>query len=1065
MNQNSLIKQWKRNTTLPLLLVCLFVLAYTPPIKAMELKNSETNPTILAQQQITGTVTDGNGQVLPGASVVVVGTTNGTQTDFDGNYAISADSNAILQFSYVGFKSQEIPVDGRSTVDVSLTEDTSQLDEVVVVGYSSQTRGDLSGSVSSVDVSEATKAPIVNAAEALQGRVSGVSVTGDGQPGSSPIVRVRGFGTSNSNNPLYIIDGVQTLDPSILNSINPADIDQMNVLKDGAAAIYGARASNGVVIITTKTGGYTMEGAKISLDTYTGFSRVNNLIDLLNPTQHGQMIFESLRNDGVAVTHPQYGSGPEPVVPSTLQGAPFPVNVPEGGTDWMNEIFRSAPTQNVSLSVENGNESGKYLMSIGYINRDGIQKYTGFKRVSSRLNLEFKLLDKLTLGQHFNASFSNTRPGWGAATYDAFRSSPLVPVRDSEGNYAGTYAPALGLGNSTNPVAEMDRASDNYRKSLRLFGDVYAQLNLADGLNFKTTFGGDFQSFKSRTFTALNPEHGEARTTNQLSEQNYDRTEWVWTNTLNFNKSYGKHSINALLGVESLRQDYKASQMSRTGYLFEDQDYYLLSNGAGDPIVNSANELSSSLYSYFTSVNYSYDSRYYLTATLRRDKSSRFEGDNQSDIFPSFSAAWNISNESFYPEDAIVNSLKLRGSWGQLGNQELPANNPTINISSLDQQYADYAFSGSGTPVTGARLTQVGNSDLRWETSETVNVGLDVGLFNNLLNLTFEAYQIETKDLITRDNSLISTTAIDAQAPLVNLGSFKNTGFDFTAAIQNQTESGFFYGVNANLSVYKNEVTDLISEFQLGNSSYRTGAITRTQVGQPLSSFYGRIVDGIFSSESEVANSADQGFDNPADGVGRFRYRDINEDGVINDEDRTFIGKPHPDFTYGLNLQLGYKGFDMSAFFQGVQGIDVYNYEKMFLDFPTFFNNNRSVRVMDSWRPDNQDASLPALSQSIGNSETNPNTYFVEDGSFLRLKNLQIGYTLPKKLLDKLNLDTLRIYVQGTNLVTWTKYAGFDPEVRPRINADGSLDNLTIGVDDQVYPIAQVYTLGVNVKL
>jgi len=391
--------------------------------------------------------------------------------------------------------------------------------------------------------------------------------------------------------------------------------------------------------------------------------------------------------------------------------------------------------------------------------------------------------------------------------------------------------------------------------------------------------------------------------------------------------------------------------------------------------------------------------------------------------------------------------------------------NPTVNFSILSEQYANYAYNGSAAGITqGAILSAAGNPNLKWETSETTNFGIEMGFFDNKLNFSAEYFTITTKDLINQDGSLYSSTALDAAPPYVNLGSFRNKGVDATLSFSDQTDSGFNYGIDVNFSHYKNEVLDLISAFQTGFGGFRTtGTVTRTQEGQPISSFYGRIVDGIFASEAEVANAPSQGFATNADGVGRFRYRDINGDGTINDDDRTFIGSPHPDFTYGVNLRMAYKGFDMSAFFQGSQGNDIFNNDKVYTDFPTFFNANRSVRVLDSWTPDNLDAELPALSQSITNNEGTANSFFVEDGSYMRLKNLQIGYTFDEEVSSYLGMDSVRLYLQGTNLFTITGYDGVDPELQPRLDG-GAIDNLTIGVSDNNYPLAAIYSFGVNLK-
>ncbi len=1006
------------------------------------------------QITISGTVTDDTGSPLPGANVVEKGTTNGTQTDFDGNFTITANTDAVLVFSYIGFSTQEISVDGQTTISVSLQEDASKLDEVVVLGYAAQTRGDLTGSVASVDISEATKAPIINAAEALEGRVTGVTVSNAGNPGAAPKITIRGFGTSNNTNPLYIIDGVQTDNANILNSINPADIEQINVLKDGAAAIYGARASNGVVIITTKSGGYNQMDPVVSFDLYTGFSRATNTPDLLNVQQHADMIFNSLSNDGAAITHPQYdpSSSGTFTVPNSLVGYVDPITgdpatatVRPNGTDWLDEITQNGWTNNVSLSITNGNETGKYFLSANYLDREGIFLNTGFEQGTTRLNSEFKL-GRFTIGEHFGAAYSNTEtgvfggnqdgsPGAFGPINEALRSSPLIPIRDDNGNIAGTASG--GLGNSRSPYANLVRAQDNFNRRFRVFGDIYLNAEIIDGLNFKTIFSGSVENFDSRRFQALDPEHIEPLATNTLAEQNIQNFNWTWTNTLNYINVWGPHNVNALLGIEAVEDGSKGKQVSRNGFLFETPDFYLLNNGSGTPNVDNAFDGGTSLFSVFGTATYSYGGKYFGTVTVRNDKTSRFLGDNQSQTFPSFSAGWLISENGWFPESDVVSRLKLKASWGQLGNQSLPVSNPVINISQLNEGLANYSFNGS-TISTGAILDQVGNPDLKWETSEALNIGLEMGLFNNELNVSFEWYDIDTKDLITRDNSAISTTAIDAQPPFVNLGDIQNTGFDLSIGYNHTTRYDFTYGITANISRYKNEVQSLISEFQVGRTDLRGGAVTRTEVGRSISEFYGRRVTGFDSN-------------------GRFTYFDANNDGTIDDDDRVYIGSPHPDFTYGLNFSGAYKGFDIQIFFSGSEGNDAYNYEKIFSDFPTFFNGNRSTRVLDSWTPQNTNATLPALSQTIQNDETQPNSYFVEDASYLRLRNLQLGYSLPMDIIDKIGMDQLRIYVQGTNIFTITDYEGFDPEII-------SADNLSLGVDFQTFPLSQIFTIGINTK-
>jgi len=997
-------------------------------------------------QTVSGTVSDADGP-LPGAAVVVQGTDSGVTTDFDGNYSIEANAGDVLEFSFVGMTTATVTVGTDATINVTLVASDNTLDEVVVVGYTTQTRGDLTGAVASVDLDEAMKAPVVNAAEALQGRVTGVTVINNGSPGGTPKINIRGFGTSNNTNPLYIIDGVQTDNSQTLNRINPNDIEQMNVLKDASAAIYGARAANGVIIITTKSGGYNMGKAKVSFDFYTGFAQMINEPSLMNPEQHANMLWESLANDGSAFDHAQYGTGTSPVVPSTINGykrvvsydpivfGPRTAAVKAGGTDWVGAITENAPITSASISLENGSDTGKYFMSASYLTQDGVQLYTGFERIATRLNSEFKVKDRITIGEHLNVSLTENSGGSGNAMEMALRMTPLLPTHDDEGDFAGVAGPDLS--NTLNPLANLSRAKDNYTKNFSAFGDVYVNVEIIDGLDFKSVFGYGINQLNGRYFSALTPEHGEPVSTNTLTEQDESSYNWTWTNTIQYNKTFGDHHINAMLGVEAYEEFWKGKSIRRTGYLFETPDFYLLENGSGTPVVNWAGENTNSLFSIFGTANYSYKDKYFATATLRQDESSRFLGDNKTDIFPSFSVGWLLSKEGFYPDDALVNRIKLKASYGQLGNQTLPTGNPTINISVLSESLANYSFDGSSI-TTGAILNDVGNPDLKWETSVSSNFGLELGLWDNALFVELDVYKITTEDLITQDFNVIGPTAIDAGAPWVNLGSVENTGFDLTIGYHNETSFGLSYGVDLNFSQYKNEVTELISDFAVGNTGFRGGAVTRSEVGEPISSFYGRVVEGL-------------------DDTGRFVYKDVNNDGVITDDDRDYIGSPHPDFTYGLNLTAGYKGFDISIFFTGSQGNDIYNYNKIYTHFPTFVNGNRSTDLLNSWTPSNTNTNIPALSQSISNSESQPNSFFVEDGSFFRMKNLNIGYTFNKDISDKMRMDSFRIFVTGTNLFTVTDYSGIDPELVPA-------NNLTQGVDWQIYPVSQILTIGFNIN-
>ena len=1018
-------------------------------------------------QNVSGTVSDANGP-LPGASVVVKGTTNGTQTDFDGNYSISADSNATLTFSYIGYATQEIAINGQTTINITLAEDASQLDEVIVLGYSTQTRGDLTGSVASVDLGEATKQPLVNVAEALQGRAAGVTVVNSGTPGSAPIVRVRGFGTINNNNPLYIIDGVQTIDPNVLNTINPEDIAQFNVLKDGAAAIYGARASNGVIIISTKSGSYNQDKATVSINAYTGFSRVDSsqLPDLLNAQQLGDVLFESTINDGGTFDHPQFGSG-SPTVPSQLNvggasidGVPVSATVSPNGTNFLDEIFETAPTQSFSINASNGGEAAKYAFSTSFLNRQGIQLNNQFIRGQIRLNSEFKLGDRLTVGNHLNTSFDTSRAN--TQVQNAQRISPLVPVRDDQGRFAGTYANNLLLTQTDNPVALLERGADNYFRTTRILGDVYAKLEILEGLTAKTVLAGDINLFNSFAFQARNPENSEPQNNTQTQQQGRFYN-WTWTNTLNYVKKFDKHNFNALLGIEALSNTGDGFTISNTDFLFENREFLVITNGRGSEDISGAFQFENTLSSFFGSLNYSYDDRYLATATLRRDRSSRFLGDNQSDWFPSISAGWVISNEEFFKDVDFINRLKFKASYGQLGNQELPGSNPTLNLFAFSADFANFALDGGSNVANGVLLTQNGNPDLVWETSENINVGFDFGFLDNSLSLGVEYYNNTTKDLLT--SAPASDTGGDVPGRIINFGTIRNKGFDFSIDYRNETKGGLSYGVNATVSTIDNEVLSLTDGTNIPGASipFANVAATFTREGQAISSFVGFETDGIYRSEEEVAAGPDRRFASDAAGVGRIRFVDQNGDNIIDEEDETIIGNPIPDVTFGLNLNAEYKGWDFSAFFAGTIGNDLYNTSKIFTDLGQFPNGNRNTRVLDAFNPTtNPNGSQPALSLGIQNQENLPSDFFVEDGSFVKLRNLQVGYTLPGATIDKLGLSKLRFYLSATNLFTITSYSGIDPEIQP---LGGSTSASTLGVDRNTAPISQQFLLGINLNL
>ncbi|UXX81280.1 TonB-dependent receptor [Reichenbachiella carrageenanivorans] len=1033
---------------------------------------------------VTGKVTSATtGEELPGVSVLVKGTNNGTVTNIEGNYSLaSVPADGTLVFSFIGMKTEELVLGGRSVLDLSMEDDVTALEEVVVVGYSSQSKKTISSSVATLDTQEALKVPVSNASELLQGRVAGVTVVTASQPGDAPIVRIRGYGSTGNNDPLYVIDGVQLLSSSALSDLNVNDIKSVSVLKDAAAAsIYGARASNGVIVVTTRKG--TPTGKPVfTFDSYFGTQQPTNMPDMINSAQFGQLIYETELNDGIATPgHAHFSAGANPTVADYIIGDPnqpydFDTNrltKSSDGTDWFDEIFDPALIQNYYLSAAGGSEAGRYMMSLGYFNREGILSGTGLDRYTTRVNTDFNLSERVRVGQHFNLAYSEQKAMVGQFNDNnpissAYRSSPILPAYDEGGNYAGAFSNTAELGNATNPVADMGRAAtgEDKNRSIRFFGDAYLEIDILKNLTAKSSIGINYQSGKNNSFQWLNPEHSEPRSKNTLTETDYINKSWVWSNTLKYDLEIGDtHRLSALVGTEAIQGDSRQTQITQDDFMFETPDFFVLGAGTGDTNIDQGNTYirGNSIFSVFGQLNYALAERYLASVTVRRDKSSRFNDGNNTGVFPAFSLGWIVSEESFLSGSSFISNLKLRGSYGEMGNQELPVANPNVTVSALNSQNSFYTFDGVGTDV-GAAVSALGNADLTWETSSQIDFGVDFGFLNDDLTLTVDYFDIKTKDMIL--NPPLPATGSVATPPYLNVGEMQNKGLEFAIGYGNfSSSSDFTYDLAFNLSTYKNEITAINAAEGTSflGASLRGNTVSRTAVGDPLASFYGREVIGIFQDAAEVSSAPDQGFATPDDGVGRFRYADVDGNNVIDGEDRKVIGNPHPDFTFGFNANIGYKNFDLSLFVTGSQGNEIYNFTKYFTDFPSFPNGGRSTRVLDAWSETNKGGSLPALSEAAtaSNGESSPNSYFVEDGSYVRLKNLQIGYTLPKNLISKIGLRHARVYVQGTNLITLTGYEGIDPEIGSI--ATGGSQNLNLGVDFGSFPVAKTYTMGLSI--
>ena len=1013
---------------------------------------------IFAQNNISGNVSDQSGNPIPGATIVVEGSNVGVVTDFDGNYQINASTSDQLTFSSLGFSSQTITVGNQNTINIVLVSSVDILDEVVVSGYQTLQRRSVTGAIGTVDTDEAFKTPASNPLESLQGRVAGLTVISNGAAGAAPVVRIRGYSSTNGNDPLYVIDGVQTTDANVLRDINPNDIENISVLKDGAAAIYGARASNGVIIVTTKTGEYNTDNT-LEVNALMTISEIMPYPKNMNLQQHADMIWQSRLNDGQTPNHPQYGSGTTPIIPDLLN-IPYPAEFGEGGarvtpggTNWMDEITQVSTSYQASLAASGGGEQGRYRMSLNYRDLEGVLNYTGFEGLSARLNTEFKLGKNLTIGQKINASYDKEQYGVGDAVEYASQASPLVPVYDTNGNFAGTYSNSTGLSNDQNPVADLYRARNNYNKNLRVIADFYANLNITKNLSYKFSAGIQMRDFNQRNFVSTTPERGDGKIVdNYLQEQTFRQDEWNVFNTLNYKNTFGDHTLDVLIGTEAVKRNFKGHQIQVGDMLFEDPSYYLLSVGAGAPVVNYASDNSSSIFSLLATANWSYGGKYFATATVRQDDTSRFAQAQADAIFPSASLGWLVSSEDWF-ESSVFDILKVRVSYGEMGREDIGGSNLDVNISTISEGVASYAFNGSGTTTFGAFVQSKGNPGLTWETTISSNFALDMSFLDNKLQATIDVFKNETVDLVAQDTNKISSTAIDAAAPYVNLGSMETTGLDLSLSYTDKTDGGLTYSISAEVGSYKNEMVDLIGSFYTGDTT-RGINFTRTSPGEPISYFYGRKVLGIFQNEAEVAAHASQEGAAP----GRFKYADINGDGIINDSDRTKLGDPHPDFTFGLNFSFAYKNWDLTGYLTGQLGNELLDFTKIYSMSPLFFDGNRRAELVDSWSPSNPDAEFPALSSTIQNNEFSVNnSFFIEDGSFIRMRTLQLGYNLSDKIASKIGASSARIFYSGKNLFTITDYSGIDPE----IPTYGALD---IGVYRTQYPTASSNAIGINLK-
>lgn len=1063
-----------------------------------------TITTFAQQKTLTGTVVGEDGVSIPGVTVIVKGTTVGTITDMDGKFSFPAPADAkTLVVSYIGMRTQEIEIGNQTNFKITLLSDVIGVDEVVVVGYGSQQKKSVTGAVSTVSQEDIKAIPSANAASRLQGRVAGVTVVNDNSPGGDATVRVRGFGTINNNSPLYIVDGVPT--EGGLSRMNPNDIESMTVLKDASSsAIYGARAANGVIIITTNRG--KKGSAKLTFDARYGVQRTTNSLDLLNTQQYGELVWQEYQNDKYLkypttapwnkqyiydangkVTIPDYilptaKFEGDPLVNPALydarddDGSPFNLitKANKQGTDWYDEILNPAPIQEYNASISGGNENSNYAFSLGYLNQEGVVIHSGFDRYTMRANSDARLTNWLSLGQTLSVAFTERKGGVGDnndegnVVSQAYRMQPIVPVYDIAGNFAGTKGESMG--NGANPVANATRNKDNWGKDLRVLGNAYVQLNFTKDLTFKSLLGVDMNNGRWKTFTIRDIEFFEAKSTNRLDEGHGYSLQWNWANTLNYKTILnGVHTFDAIIGSESIDNVYEEFTAGRASYFSEDLDYRYLNVGTAS-LANAGYATAWRSFSYFGRLNYNYMGKYLFEGVVRRDASSRFASQTRWGTFPALSLGWRMSEESFMEGVSWIDDLKVRAGWGQNGNDRVDNYNYWGTLTTgLSQSY--YPMTGDDNSLTSGFYTnKLGNVNAKWETTTALNLGVDLTMLDNKLEVNLDLFDRKTSDMLYAVQ--LPHVYGNAQRPSVNIGEMENKGIDLMLTYHGEVGKDFKYTLRANASHYKNNVIKLNDNEKevLWGDTERGNIYTISKAGEPISSFYGYEVLGFFNTWEE-ANAYPQFGDYNA--PGRFKYKDQltvdtnsdgvpdKADGVINADDRVIIGSPHPDLVYGLNIDLQYKNFDATMFFQGSYGNELINYVSRWTDYFQFNGNRSPERLYESWTEARYKSgakiTLPIAETHDTNSQL-PNSSFVESGSYFRLKNLQIGYSLPKELVTRMKVSNLRLYVQATNLFTITPYSGLDPEIR-------STNDRHNGLDQGIYPTSQTIMFGLNLSL
>ena len=994
------------------------------------------------QKQIKGVVLDDLKNPLPGVNILIKGTEKGVFTNFDGNFKIDAKIGDLLQVSYLGMNTKEILIENYKTLKILLETDSSTLDEVVLIGYGSSKKGDLTSAISTVsNVKSIASRAVSNFSDFLQGNVAGVTVMQQGgDPASAANVVIRGYGSVNSETPLTVVDGVPYYGPAI----NPNDIASVSILKDAsAAAIYGAQAASGVIVIQTKRG--KIGKPQVSLDIYTGFQKASNLPTALNAKQQADTYNLAATNGG-----------------TPMQSAHDATQNPWGQTtraNWMDAIFRDASLYNASASIKGATENVNYMTSFGYNRKEGVLLGTKSERYSFRVKTDFKLSDKIKIGENIyysntEAIGSNTSSGYSGSILNALYMPSAAPIYDNKGKFHGVAPNNLSqfagaYGDVYNPVSLLLRPTKTNPISF-INANVFLDYEIIEGFKFRTNYSFSKSDSNSKEFSPKRPELGRTSLVNSLSQSNSVTNRWVWDNQLSFVKSFGAHNLNITAIYSAQHVDYEYSRYIGQGFSSENSFNQYMKN-ASEITDYDSNAYEEALTSAIGRVMYNYEGKYFMSASIRKDETSRLAKSNQSSTFPAASLAWKVSKEDFFDVE-IINDLKLRASWGQIGN-----------INSVGYYSFDTPL-GSKTVIIGEDGLQndkgvfadrQSNPYLKWETSESLDFGIDALFFNQKLSLTVDYFQKTTKDMILRG---LEDKHQGTSAAYVNGGEVKNTGLEFTTTYTDIV-GDLKFSINANASMLKNKLMNLDGYNNSGidyiehNDNVRDELTPyRSTIGEELFSNYLIPYLGVFQSQAEINSYVKNGNPIQANAVpGDFKFQDTNNDGSIDDKDKIFMGSYQPKITYSIGLNLDYKRFDLGMMFQGVSGVKAFNGYKYLAYNASLQGYNLDNRVLNSWTPTNTNTAIPRLSTKDNNHNFGTNSsWYLEDASYLRLKNITIGYSVPKKVVKG---KDLRIFISAENIFTITDYSGIDPEVGGK------------GLDVAKYPLSKTVTMGLSLKL